>query len=67
MSRASARKRVALARSTRWIEALGDAVREGSLGVEHASLVARVANPSTVAAWIARAGRRTFKHLLEEV
>lgn len=67
MARASARKRIALAERTEWIHALGEAVREGWLGVEHATLVARVSNPDTVGSWIDRARRRTFKHLHEDV
>jgi hypothetical protein len=67
LARSTVRARVALARRMVWLEGLSDVVEAGQLGVEHASLVARIANQDTLVAWIERAKARTFKHLREEV
>ena len=67
MARSTARGRVTLARRSSWLEGLDEALQEGAVGYEQASLLARVANPDTLEAWIARAKARTFKHLREEV
>jgi hypothetical protein len=46
---------------------VADTLAHGRLGFEGALLVTRVATPSTVAAWVERAGQRTVKQLREEV
>ncbi|MBX3247826.1 MAG: hypothetical protein KF901_11660 [Myxococcales bacterium] len=56
-----------LAREGRRLPALDAAVRSGRIGSSVAQLIARVARPSTVAAWIERARQRTYKHLREEI
>jgi len=43
------------------------ALGSGQIGVEAAVQIARIATPSTAAAWVLRARRRTIKHLREEV
>ncbi len=46
---------------------VAQALGAGQIGVEAALQVARVATPSTQAAWVERARQRTVKHLREEV
>ncbi|MCZ7678277.1 MAG: hypothetical protein M5U28_05680 [Sandaracinaceae bacterium] len=67
MSRSSVRTRIALWRRVVHLQRLGDALRDGAVGYEAATLIARVATPDTEEAWIERARRRTFKHLAEEI
>ncbi|MGF1464963.1 MAG: HNH endonuclease [Sandaracinaceae bacterium] len=67
MARATARRRVTLARRCEWLDGLWDAVVGAVVGYEKASLISRVANPDTLPAWIERARRRTYKHLREDV
>jgi hypothetical protein len=56
-----------LANDTDRLPEIGDAIRRGALDEMAAMLVARVATPRTVSAWIERARARTYKHLREEV
>jgi hypothetical protein len=63
----SLRNRCALARDVERLPELGVALDSGAIGYETARLVARVATPETIEAWIDRAKRRTWKHLREEV
>ena len=67
MSRSAVRQRIRLTRKARWLDGLDDAIQSGRVGTSHASLIARVADPDTLEAWIERATRRTYKHLAEEV
>ena len=67
MSRASLRSKVSLARRSRGLDHVADALQQGHIGFEAAQLVARIATPDTERAWLDRATRRTFKHLREEV
>ncbi|MCC6621843.1 MAG: HNH endonuclease [Deltaproteobacteria bacterium] len=68
MSLPSVKKRMTLARRLGVLgEPLRQAIAEGRLGLERACLVARVATPHTIVAWLARAGRRSVKHLAEEI
>jgi hypothetical protein len=67
MSRASLRSKVSLARRSRGLDRVVDALQQGRIGFEAAQLVARIATADTERAWIDRATRRTFKHLREEV
>ena len=67
ISRASLRSKVSLARRSRCLDHLVDALQQGEIGFEAAKLVARIATPETEQAWVERASRRTFKHLREEV
>lgn len=67
MSRASLRSKVSLARRSRALDHVADALQQGHIGFEAAQLVARIATPDTERAWLDRATRRTFKHLREEV
>ena len=67
MSWSSLKQRALFARHVERLPALGVAVASGVIGFEAAMLVGRVATPSTVDAWIARATQRTVKHLREEV
>ena len=46
---------------------LADALERGELGYEAARLVAEVATPATVEAWVTRAAERTLRHLREEI
>ena len=46
---------------------LADAVERGELGYEAARLVAEVATPATVEAWVTRATERTLCHLRAEI
>jgi hypothetical protein len=67
MSRASLRSKVSLARRSRGLDHVVDALQQGRIGFEAAQLVARIATADTERAWVDRATRRTFKHLREEV
>ncbi|MBX3274871.1 MAG: hypothetical protein KF729_31695, partial [Sandaracinaceae bacterium] len=67
LARSTARGRITLARRVEHLERLGDAVRDGEVGYEQASLIARVAGPDTIDAWVTRAKARTYVHLAEEV
>ncbi|UCF46073.1 MAG: hypothetical protein JSU89_02520 [Myxococcales bacterium] len=67
MSRASLRSRVSLARRSRGLDHVVDALQRGRIGFEAAQLVARIAGVDTESAWVERAAHRTFKHLREEV
>jgi hypothetical protein len=67
MSRASFRSKVSLARRSRGLDHVVDALQQGDIGFEAAQLVARIATADTERAWVDRAARRTFKHLREEV
>lgn len=67
MSRSSMRKMVRLSRKLWSLPVLEQALRSGALGTEAGHLLLRVVRPQTEAAWVQRAGRRTFKHLKEEV
>jgi len=67
MSRSSARARITLARRTRGLAPVMDALSAGLLGFEAAQLLSRVAHDGNATAWVERARRRTFKHLREEV
>jgi len=66
-SLASLRGRMTLSRRGKQLPAVLDALAAKTIGYEHAALVARVATPSTVDAWIARAKERTTRFLREEV
>jgi hypothetical protein len=67
MSRASLRSKVSLARRSRGLDHVVDALQQGHIGFEAAQLIARIATADTERAWVERAARRTFKHLREEV
>ncbi len=67
MSRSAVYARITLAKRAAHLTEVGDALHEGRIGHEAATLIARVATPDTEAAWIERAGHRTHKHLKEEV
>ncbi len=67
MSRASLRSKVSLARRSRGLDHVVDALQQGRIGFEAAQLLARIATADTERAWVDRATRRTFKHLREEV
>ncbi|UCH30406.1 MAG: HNH endonuclease [Myxococcales bacterium] len=67
MSRASLRSKVSLARRSRGLDHVVDALQQGRIGFEAAQLVARIATVDTERAWVERAAHRTFKHLREEV
>jgi hypothetical protein len=66
-SRSSIAARRSLALRLEKLPAVTVALGAGQLGVEAALQVVRVATPITEAAWVARARRRTIKHLREEV
>ncbi len=59
--------RVALVRRVNELPEVAAAVIDGHIGYEAASLVSRVAGPTTAAAWVERASQRTVKHLREEI
>ncbi|TNF32980.1 MAG: DUF222 domain-containing protein [Deltaproteobacteria bacterium] len=61
------KSRMTLARRVQRLPAVAATLDAGAVGLESASLVARVAAPKTVDAWLARAAERTTKHLREEV
>jgi len=67
VSHASLKARMTLSRRAARLPAVAEAVLGRSVGYEAAALVARVATPMTVGAWLGRARERTFKHLREEV
>ena len=67
LSRSGVWSRIRLARGSRRLEEVARAVTDGRIGVEAAGLVVRVADEESQAAWIARAERRTYKHLRQEV
>lgn len=67
LSRASLRSKISLARRSRGLDHIVDALQQGHIGFEAAQLIARIATPHTEQAWVHRATRRTFKHLREEV
>ncbi len=67
LSPSSVATRIALARRMVALPEVEDALTTGSVGYEAATLVARVAGPITVGAWLERAAARTVKHLREEV
>jgi len=59
--------RLALAKRMTGLREIAIAVADGRIGFESAATIARVANPTTVDAWVERAATRTVKHLREEV
>ncbi|MFW6085767.1 MAG: hypothetical protein ACODAG_01070, partial [Myxococcota bacterium] len=63
----SVEKKRWLARHASRFPELMEAIEAGRVGVEAARLVTRVARQDTVAAWVAHAERRTFKHLRQDV
>jgi hypothetical protein len=67
MSRSSLAARRALALRLEALPHVAEALGAGQIGVEAASQIVRVATPSTEAAWVERAARRTIKLLREEV
>jgi len=67
MGRATAWRRIDLTRAGRRLDAVAEAVRSGRIGLEAARLIARVAGEQSQGAWVERAGRRTYKHLQQEV
>ena len=66
-SRSSVVARRALAQRVEALPGVAAALGAGTIGIEAALQIVRVATPKTEAAWIARARRRTIKHLREEV
>jgi hypothetical protein len=67
MSLSAVKAKRTLARRARTLPQLREAVNARALGYETARLVAAVASPETVEAWMERARERTVKHLREEV
>jgi hypothetical protein len=67
MSRAAEQAKMALARRCAALPELGAALQDGRIGTVGATLIGRVADAETVAAWVARAAERTVKHLREEI
>ncbi len=67
MSRSAVYARMTLANRAAHLGHVGDALHQGRIGYEAASLIARVATPDTEEAWVERATRRTHKHFEEEV
>jgi len=67
LSRSSFVARRALALRLERLPGVAAALGAAHIGVEAALQLVRVATPSTEAAWIDRARRRTIKHLREEV
>ncbi len=67
LSPSSVTTRVALAGRLAQLPEVAHALVSGRIGYESATIVARVASPTTVYAWIERAAERTVKHLREEV
>ncbi len=59
--------RIALARRISGLPLLEAAIHNGAIGFEAATLLARVARPTTEAAWLALAGISTVKRLREQV
>ena len=66
-SLAAVKARMTLARRCDLVPEVAVALDDGALGFEAARLVSRVADPTTVDAWLQRAACRTVKHLQEEV
>jgi hypothetical protein len=66
-SRSSLLARRSLALRLEKLPVVARALGAGQLGVEAALQVVRVATAATQAAWVERAGKRTIKHLREEV
>lgn len=67
MSRSSMLARRALAARLEALPRVTEALGRAEIGVEAALQIVRVANARTEEAWVARARRRTIKHLQEEV
>lgn len=67
MSPSSVKARKWLAEHAARFPELWQALEEGRLGFEAGRLIARVATQDSVAAWVAHARRRTFKHLRQDV
>jgi hypothetical protein len=67
LSASSVAAKISLARKVACLPEVEDALVSGRLGFTAAGLVARVAGPTSAAAWVARAAERTVKHLREEV
>jgi hypothetical protein len=67
MSLSSVKAKRALARRSKPLSGLREAVMTRKVGFEAARLVSVVATPATAEAWVGRARERTVKHLREEV
>ncbi len=67
LSHSSLDQRMRLSRRSARLPQVAEALVAGRVGFEAANLVARVAAPSTIEAWLDRATQRTVKHLREEV
>ncbi|MCC6624810.1 MAG: hypothetical protein IT385_26405, partial [Deltaproteobacteria bacterium] len=67
MSLAAVQAKMSLAQKCEVLPALGEGLRDGRLKTTSATLIGRVANASSVGAWVERAAQRTFVHLREEV
>ncbi len=67
LSPSSVTTRIALAGRLARLPDVAHALVNGRIGYESATIVARVASPQTVQAWVERAAERTVKHLREEV
>jgi len=67
LGRSAVYSKMKLAREAERMPEIGEALRRGAVDQEAAMLVARVAAPHTVQAWLERASGRTYKHLREEV
>jgi hypothetical protein len=67
LSRSSFVARRALALRLERLPGVAAALGAAHIGVEAALQIVRIATPNTEAAWVARARRRTIKHLREEV
>ena len=67
ISRSSFLGRRTLALRLETLPGVAAALGAAEVGVEAASQLVRIATPSTEAAWVERARRRTIKHLREEV
>ncbi|MCC6625564.1 MAG: hypothetical protein IT385_30280, partial [Deltaproteobacteria bacterium] len=67
MSLAAVQTKMSLFRKAEALPALGEALRGGRLGTTSAMLIGRVADASSVGAWVERAAQRTCVHLREEV
>jgi hypothetical protein len=66
-SLAAVKARITLDRGCDRLPEVAVALADGDLAFEAARLVSRVADPTTVDAWLRRAACRTVKHLQEEV
>ncbi|MCC6620600.1 MAG: HNH endonuclease [Deltaproteobacteria bacterium] len=67
MSLAAVQAKMSLFRKAKALPVLGEGLRDGRLGTASATLIGRIADASSVGAWVARAAQRTFVHLREEV